>query len=126
MALASRNVVHPPVEFHVFPDGEVAIHAGLLEHHANLTADVQSLTTDIKPATTISPWLGWSQGREHPNGGGLTGSIWPQQAKHFPRLDGQDRSLTTGHRCKLCERFEDNRSNHGDVKICELAGLVLR
>ena len=65
-------MVHPPMKFHIFPNAQIHIHAGLLKHHANLLLGSKRLSHHVITSHHNFALRGLSQRRQHANRGGFS------------------------------------------------------
>jgi len=89
-------MVHPPVKLHVFPHGQIHIHAHLLQHHADLLLDQHGLPRHVIARHFNAPAGDLRQRGQHANRGGLARAIGAQQAKDFPRLNREGEIIHNG------------------------------
>jgi hypothetical protein len=91
--IASAHPLQVPLQLHVLPAGQVAVHAGALRHDADRAAYLARLPEHV-PARHARPALvGVRERGEHLDGGGLARAVGAEQAEHCALLDGKGQTV---------------------------------
>src|SRR5213079_1421110 len=81
--------VNRGVEGQVFAGGEILVQPELLRHVADALADLLGRGRDVDARHGGGARRGLEDAAQHPDGGGLSRAIRPQQPEHFALLDAQ-------------------------------------
>ena len=83
------HAVEMSLQGHVLAAGEEVVHPGLLGHHTDGVPHPFRITVHVDPSHQGPPRIESAQGGEDADGGGLAGSVGPQQGHDFPFAHGQ-------------------------------------
>jgi hypothetical protein len=87
--LGSRQVVQPSDHLEVLETGQVLVHGCELTRETDHRPQERRVPHHIEPGHDGRAFVGLEEGREDPDGGGLAGTVRPEQPEDRALLDRQ-------------------------------------